>query len=381
MLKVLAGDLSSTFNLDGGHLQRYLGKKRTIIRSLCDQLLLHDQILVPTNDYLTAAGLICILGERNVISLLEADQIRFVRLQGVLGYVRGTGPDGSLIAFEDPAHHRPQDAPIENSVNAALTVIADRLWEARKIGKLLVEKPDGVKTSVAVDAIRQDAYGDLRETRLWKDSYLYSNRDLLTLPGMKRMQVRVIGPGTKVSRNIVDALLALGLMNIELYLSEQFNCVSSSTASPIADCISLKLPRLDRDHKARPNIWKFLEVTGIPDVCDSLLADTNNIAEFIELTQGSNARQFRNWFHSKAKLSEREILQAYIEVLHQESWAQKAPGKFLRYAITTSAGFVPILGPIASAIDTFVVDKLLAGKSPKFFIQNLRNFSDQIKSR
>lgn len=88
MLKVLAGDLSARFNLDGGHLQRYVHRPRTIMRSLCDQLILHDQILVPTHDYLTAAGLIRLLGERNVMSLLLTNQVRFVRLKGLFGYVR-----------------------------------------------------------------------------------------------------------------------------------------------------------------------------------------------------------------------------------------------------------------------------------------------------
>lgn len=81
MLKVLAGDLSARFNLDGGHLQRYVHRPRTIMRSLC-------VILVPTHDYLTAAGLIRLLGERNVMSLLLTNQVRFVRLKGLFGYVR-----------------------------------------------------------------------------------------------------------------------------------------------------------------------------------------------------------------------------------------------------------------------------------------------------
>jgi len=95
MSKVLSGDLSATFNIDGRHLNRYLGRKTSIAKSLCDYLLLHDQILIPTQDYLTAAGLVRILGEHNVISLLEEGRLSFIRLRGAYGYVRGTGPDGS----------------------------------------------------------------------------------------------------------------------------------------------------------------------------------------------------------------------------------------------------------------------------------------------
>ena len=380
MLKVLAGDLSATFNLDGGHLDRYMRRQKEIIRSLCDQLLLHDQILIPAQDYLAAAGLICLLGEHNVISLLETDRLRFVRTEGIFGYVRGTGPDGTLVVFEDPEHQRPQDSPIEDSVKAALAVIPGRYSDGKKLLRLLVEQSHGLKTSSVVDAVRTDTYADLEQTTLWKESYRYSNPDLLALPGMKTMQMRVLGPDTDVSGNVVDALLALGLMNMELYLSESFECASISTASPIGDCVALKLSRLDRDHPARPHLWSFLEVAGVPDLSELLLADTDRIADFFELTRGSEAQHFRSWFHSNARLSEREILRAYMDVLHQVSWIQKTPAKVMRFAITTAAGVLPVLGAAASIIDTLMVDKLLSGKSPKFFIENLRKFSGQIGS-
>ncbi|NQU59555.1 MAG: hypothetical protein HQ512_00325 [Rhodospirillales bacterium] len=378
-LKVLAGDLTATFNPDGSHLNRYLRRKILLIKSLSDQLLLHDKILIPTPDFLTAAGLIIILGERNVITLLETDRLNFIRHKGVYGYIRGTGPDGSLLTFNDPKGQRPQDSPIEESVEAAIKVINEHCSERKKISTLLVERSEGLETSTIVDAIRLDAYADFKQTMAWKESYRFDKEDLLALPGMKKMGVRVFSPGHFKTDDPVDTLLALGHMNIELYLSEKFKCTSTSTASPIADCVSLKLPRLAQDHPGRPQLWSFLEVAGVPNISQLLLSDNDRITNFIELTDSPDAKQFRKWFHSNANLSEKEILQRYIDLLHQVPWTQRAPGKTLRLAITTAAGFLPVLGAVASVIDTFVVDKLLSEKSPKFFIENLRNFSGQIK--
>lgn len=378
MLKVLAGDLSATFNPDGSHFDRYMQRRISILQSLCDQLLLHDQILIPTHDYLTAAGLICLLGERNVISLLDTDRLRFVRLQGTYGYSRGTGPDGTLLTLNDPKNQRPQDSPIEDSVKAALAVISGQHSDGDQLLRLLVKQSNGLKTSTVVDAIRMDAYADLEQTITWDESYRFSKPDLLALPGMEKMQVRFFSPG-HFSGDPVDTLLALGHMNMELYLSDSFECVSTSTASPIGDCVALKLPRLDQDHPARPHLWSFLEIAGIPDLSELLLADNDRMAEFLELTSSPDAQQFRNWFHANANLSEREILQAYIDILHQVPWIEKAPAKALRFGVTTAAGVLPVLGAAASVIDSFVVDKLLSGKSPKFFIENLREFSGKIK--
>src|SRR5688572_20489071 len=100
MFKALAGSISATFNLDGNHLDRYLVRKEQVISSLFEDLILHDHVLIPTQDYLTAAGLTLVLGEKNFIELLEANRIKFLRTKGVFGYLRGTSRDGSLLVVE-----------------------------------------------------------------------------------------------------------------------------------------------------------------------------------------------------------------------------------------------------------------------------------------
>jgi hypothetical protein len=116
MFRILAGNLSATFNLDGQHFDRYVANQTAIVRSLCDHLLLHDQIFILTQDYLTAAGLIRILGERAVLALLEEERIRFIRMRGAFGYVRGTGRDGRLLTFNSPT--TPQSLPLDQSIAA-----------------------------------------------------------------------------------------------------------------------------------------------------------------------------------------------------------------------------------------------------------------------
>ena len=131
MFKVLAGNLSAIFNLDGKHLDRYLQNKEMIKNSICEELILHDQIFIPTQDYLTACGLILVLGESNFISLLEDKRIHFLRLRGTFGYMKGTGLDGGLISTLDPDLKRPQDSSIEDSIKAGLTVISNQITEKK----------------------------------------------------------------------------------------------------------------------------------------------------------------------------------------------------------------------------------------------------------
>ena len=256
MLKVLAGELSATFNIDGQHFDRYVGRQTSVVKSLCDQLLLHDQILIPTQDYLTAAGLVRILGERSVLKLLEEERLRFIRLRGAFGYVRGTGPDGRILTFVAP--NNPNSVPIEQSVAAGLSAIKGEYTEHGRLTKFLIACSHQIELQSVVDATHVDTYADLSQTALWDEKYRLPNPELLALPGAEKMGVRVIGPGTDVSKNVIDACLALGLMNIELYLAKQFGCDNISTGSPVGDCISLKLPRLTGEEAPYDKLWSFL---------------------------------------------------------------------------------------------------------------------------
>ena len=383
MLKVLAGDLSATFNIDGQHLDRYVGRRESVARSLCDQLLLHDQILIPTQDYLTVAGLVRILGERNLLTLLEEEKLRIVRLRGFFGYARGTGQDGRLIGMVDPNRKMPSSAPIDELIVAGLNENKGGYKEKKRLVSALIAGSHELELSTIVDATHKDAYGDLSQTSLWKEEYRFSNPELLALPGMQEMGVRVIGPNTDVSNNVVDACLALGLMNIELYLAKQFECVSNATGAPIGDCLSLKLRRLTGIELPDEKLWNFLDVVGVPDISGPLLADKGEMKKFIALTGRRDAEAFRQWFHEHSQLTEKEVLKAYIGILHQTPWIQRKSGRVLRMAASVGLGMFGlglIVDAAASAVDNFVVDKFIRGKGAKFFIEDFRKLAGQIAS-
>jgi len=379
MFKVLAGNLSAIFNLDGEHLNRYLQKKEMITKFIYEELILHDQILIPTQDYLTACGLLLILGERNFISLLEDKRIHFLRLRGVWGYVKGTGIDGTLVTLLDPDLKRPQDSSIEDSVKAGLSVISTQLKEKRKITELLLRESSPLEMSAVLDAIKGDAFKDLRGTSLWREEYEFPNKDLLALPGMKDMQVRVLGPETNIQSNPVDALLALTLFNIELYLSLDFGCSSSSTGSPLGDLIDIKLSRLFEQSVRSRNMWSLLEINDIPDLGGLDLRDEYHFKDLFKLIRSQNANEFRRWFHNCKNLDEKEIFKEYVSLLREVPAVQTFPVKVLRFCVGKSLDLIPIVGHVTGFIDTFLLEEFLKGKSPKYFIEDLRNFRGKIK--
>jgi hypothetical protein len=384
-LRVLDGRLSATFNLVGPHYQRYLDHPTAFVGILCDQLLLHDEILIPTHDYVTAAVLVRILGAPNVIELLEEERIRFVRLRGFFGYVRGSGIDGRLVAMDTP---NPASilasAPFYEAIEKMLATTGLNNAELRRLSDLVIAQTTQIELSIVMDAIHRDAYADLSQTVLWRDSYRFPNPDLVALPGIGKMSVRSLGPETDVSNNVIDACLALGLMNAELYLAKQFSCDSISTGSPIGDCVALKLPRLMGKAPDHQKLWNFLEVTGVPDISGALLEDPRQMKQYLALTRSGDAVAFRHWFHEKADLNERELLKAYIDVLQKTPWVRSKGGKALRMVATLGLGAFGLghaVDAAASVVDNFVVDEYVRGRGAKFFVERLKRFSGRLKLR
>lgn len=393
MLRVLAGDLSATFNLDGLHLHRYVDNKYDKVEKICEQLILHNQILIPTNDFLTAVGLLEILGEDCFIDLLEAEQIRFIRMRQVFGYVRGTGRDGALAVFGDPENLRPQDSPIDSSIAAGLSNGRIAIKNRAKISRLLADRTIPMESAPVIDGIREQTYSDFRKSRFWNSAYSYHRSSGLKLPGVDKFGVRVLGPETDVVSNPVDALLSLAQANVEGYLAHHFECASASTTAPVGDSVSLKLKGSKNPGNRSPeDLWTFLRLEGIHDLAAITCVEPDKFSDLLRLTRGRNCEAFRKWFATNRNLSQTELTARYIELLHDVPWVGRSPIKAVRFLITwaigkwgDSHGLVGLdklvgVGDAAGLFESFFVDKIQRN-SPKFFVANLKTFQGKIGLR
>ncbi len=377
MYKTVSSSLTAFWNVDGSHLTRYLERKSVIIKSLCEDLILHDQILVPTQDYLTACGLILIIGEKGFIELLERDKLKFIRTRGGIGFASGKGPSELCNYYSQKTQH-PSVSPIEESVGSGLKVIEDRIKEKKKLHELIVQKSFPVESSTILKAVKRESVLDLKCTNLWRSKYESNNPNSIILPKKNKNNMQVLGDN-RPGENIGTALLALAAYNSDLYLAERFKCQNTSPFYSAGDLLDIKQKRLLKNTGYSEKIWKLIEVNGIPDLSQIDFKQGSNLSDFLNVITNKNANDFRNWFHANQELSETEILREYIGVLQQVPLTQKLPSKMLRYIVISFTGFVPGLSQIASFFDTFVTDRLFRGKSPKFFIDDLANIRGNLK--
>ena len=90
-----------------------------------------------------------------------------------------------------------------------------------------------------------------------------------------------------------------------------------------------------------------------------------------------SADKFRHWLHQQPPDS--DLLRAYYQETVKESWVEKLPAKSTRWSVFTGIGLgldalgAGGLGTAAatalSAVDAFVLDKLIKGWKPHQFVE------------
>lgn len=90
-----------------------------------------------------------------------------------------------------------------------------------------------------------------------------------------------------------------------------------------------------------------------------------------------SADKFRHWLHQQP--IDTNIVHAYYQEIVKESWVEKLPGKSTRWSIFTgiglgldalgAGGLGTVAGVAASAVDSFVLDKLIKGWKPHQFVE------------
>ena len=101
-----------------------------------------------------------------------------------------------------------------------------------------------------------------------------------------------------------------------------------------------------------------------------------NFLDYVELYEKS--RKFKEWIENIPP--ESDFIQEYLNAVAAKTWVDKLPTKTIRFGIFTGAGLFidslggsglgTLVGTSLSAVDSFVLDKLLKGWKPNHFIED-----------
>lgn len=126
---------------------------------------------------------------------------------------------------------------------------------------------------------------------------------------------------------------------------------------------------LTRSNANRRELELFNEIIlkGIPNVSFAINSKERTFEEFLELL--SKAKRFKKWL--KGKSPDESLVANYLEDISKTGWIGSGKGKVLRYLANTGLGIIgPTTGLITSALDTFILEKFIAGWKPNQFISS-----------
>jgi hypothetical protein len=375
-MKIFAADMWAIFNFDDPNLryQKFLASGRPSFKGFLENILLYDEIIVPTQDFLSLTILVGVLGEKAVIELLEAGRLKFLRVKGSLGYI---GNGGGLQAFEmQEKDEQPisLNCPLETAITWAIKGLDQKVNDS-SLTKLALFNSTEISIKSLSEDIRKETYADILKSIYLPNNFSISGHNLNRLPGIGPKGVQIFGGrNSSWKGNQIDVLLALATTNLELKLIQIINADDASTSSPIGHIFKAKANRLFGNNSS-VSLSKLFDITGIPDIGELILNKEFSLTDLLKLTTSANGIEFRQWFHENCRSDPNSIVREYIKLLKSVPGIQSVTSRIIRFVVTSAIGFVPVIGQVASAIDAFFVDKLIKGTSAKYFIQDLEQLT------
>ena len=118
---------------------------------------------------------------------------------------------------------------------------------------------------------------------------------------------------------------------------------------------------------------RCLELNDIPDIGLAVKEGSISLQQIWTIRQRKASRDFRHWLREVEPENVRELEKAYVKSLANEPSISSLPAKAIRFCVASVAGLInPIASLGAGVLDTFLVDKLFKGFSPKIFFDELR---------
>ena len=370
-IKVFAANLWPLYDFSTGEARynNFLSHSTPSFKLFLDSILLHDQIVIPTQDFMILHFLRSQLSESDLFELLESDCIRFCRLKGLLGYMNGHGISALEIhkqdATPDESTGRPCCGSLEYAIDWAISA-NNKEPKDLLLKNLIIEKTDEITAKSVIEMISHETFMDISNSSELRNVFSLSGHPFdRLLANDKDLRCISRNYSGKWIGDKVDIVLALAQTNLELYLAQETGCIDSSTASPVGHLIKSKAKRSFPDQDVYPKFVTLRRILDVPDIGESVLQKKISVRKLITLRDSIDGRQFRIWFHENCREKPIQTAKELFSLIKNIPIAQRLPVKILRFIVTSP------LGPLAGAFDSFFVDYLLRGHSPKYFIEDL----------
>lgn len=117
---------------------------------------------------------------------------------------------------------------------------------------------------------------------------------------------------------------------------------------------------------------RTLDIVGLPEVPDGVAIDVDQL---LKIRSSEDCQRFREWLRTVHNLSDKEIADAYHAVRDRVAEIARGwPSRSVRFLATAGLGVLPGTGPAvglaASAIDAFLLDRIIPSPGPLAFLSS-----------
>lgn len=171
---------------------------------------------------------------------------------------------------------------------------------------------------------------------------------------------------------------------VDLFLSNAYGA-DIVTAPEISEIASARVDlSLQRARRNQDKISAFEEMVfdGAHGFADAFNDGLITFAEALRVIDQS--RRFRTWTRGLAP--DADLIAEYHRAVTKETILKSLPASVARFAIFNGAGMLadavaPGTGLIASAIDTFIVERIIGGWKPNIFVRNVQKTLNKAERR
>ncbi len=375
-MKILAADLWPS-----GYPERTYGEAsthelvngQTRLRQFVENILLYDQVIVPTDNFLSLRFLSLAFGSDALAILSDEGILKFRRLNGTVVYA-GAG-HGITVVKVDVHESRKKGAPV-NPAWLPTGVAATALFSELPGVSAIRAKQLAAKVVHATKEIDLDMFREELRTRTYTsalsntmDSRLRISKRALDKLELPPDQLRTAGSlESYAPADDIDKFMLVARTQLELIAKEQSGCNDISTLSPVGKILAAT-PRV------ATSLERLYQITDVPDIGAAAMQSAISMNAIVELRNSKHWREFVKWFHETCATEPDRVGREYVKLLKLPALLDSPFYKTVRLLISTVAGVInPLAGVVVAAADTYIVPNLKE-PSAKYFIERLEQLA------
>jgi hypothetical protein len=375
------------------------------VGALVRRLVLFEQCTIESFRLKEIPALIAVFGARGLLKLIDSGAVRIlcdVVLATQIGQAGGMeptlsrggplplgsyrlasfvilrdGPDGFVHKVLQEVHKA--DIPFKEAKRVKLA-LASRLLtyppDATNAGiadtttELIQHHPvvwEGIRYAVKLETgIDVGSDSEYAVEDLGHDGEVRVSTSLVSRHGMSAEQEHKF-----VERGII----AVANMNQRIHFMESLNAVTGFQVDEMPffeKKLSFIFRQLDPDAQER-RFERIVTIGGLPGADGLPAGSTIDVDRLLKLRDDAECRELRSWLRNVDSETDEEINARFESVrARMASAVESKSGKTVRFLVTSGAGVIPVIGvaagPLMTAADTFLLEKLLGKPGPATFL-------------